>query len=133
MKRAYVVQMGAQERKKTLALEEEEKIRAALLAKFAEDDRIEQMNEHRRRMKIEQHKREAQRLIDLRREQFEQARNAERSEEERLREEEGCRQAIIEEERQKLLQEYAVPLRDFLPKGTLECADDYNMVFPESA
>jgi hypothetical protein len=133
MKRAYVSQMDMQERKRAAALEEEDKIRNELLAKFAEDDRLEQLNDQRRRLKIEQHKREAQRLIDLRREQFEQARNAERDEEERLRGEEGHRQAIIEEERQKLLQEYAVPLRDFLPKGTLECADDYNMVFPERA
>lgn len=131
MKRAYISQMDMQEKKKAAALEEEERLRTALLAKFAEDDRLEQLNEHRRRMKVEAHKREAQRLIDLRREHFEQARNAERQQEESLRAEEGHRQAIIEEERQKLLKEYAIPLRDFLPKGTLENADDYNFVFPE--
>jgi hypothetical protein len=131
MKRAYVTQMDAQERKKALALEEEDKIRTALLAKFAEDDRIEQMNEHKRRMKIEAHKREAQRLIDLRREQFEQAREAERNQEQLLREEEKQRQAIIEQERQKLLKEYGVPLRDFLPKGTLEHQGDFDMIFGE--
>merc|ERR1719281_1556179 len=99
MRRAYVSQMEMQERKKATALEEEAKIRDTLLAKFAEDDRLEQMNEHKRRMKVEAHKREANRLIELRREAFEAARQAERDEEERLRGEEGSRQIIIDEER----------------------------------
>jgi len=123
------MQMDQQEKKKTLAQDEEDKIRTALLEKFAEDDRIEQMNEHKRSMKIEAHKREAQRLIDLRREQFEKAREAERQQEQWLREEESQRQVIIEAERQKLLKDYGVPLRDFLPKGTLEHQGDYDMVF----
>merc|ERR1711988_1393564 len=100
-----------------------------LLAKFAEDDRIEQMHEHKRRMKVEAHKREAQRLVEMRREAYEAAREAQRQEEESLRGEESYRQGIIEEERKKLLKEHAVPLRDFLPKGTFATADDYNFVF----
>jgi len=131
MKRAYFAQMNMQEKKKALALEEEEKLRVALLAKFAEDDRLEQLNEHKRRMKVEAHKREAQRLIDVRREQFDQAREQERSNEHFLREEEMSRQGIIEEERQKLLKEYAVPLRDFLPKGTLAHQKDHDFVFSQ--
>ncbi|XRB11770.1 meiosis-specific nuclear structural protein 1 [Pseudoscourfieldia marina] len=44
------------------AHEEEMLFRKHLLEKFAEDDRIEQMNAQRRRMKMEEHKREVQRL-----------------------------------------------------------------------
>ena len=36
-----------------------------MLAKFAEDDRIEQMNAQRRRMKQLEHKRAVERLIDM--------------------------------------------------------------------
>lgn len=43
--------------------EEEEKLRQQLLARFAEQDRVEQMNAQKRRLCIEQHKREANRLI----------------------------------------------------------------------
>lgn len=41
-----------------------------MLAKFAEDDRIEQMNAQKRRMKQLEHKRAVQALIEERREQF---------------------------------------------------------------
>merc|ERR1719231_2086998 len=129
MKRASALQMEMQERKKASFLAEEERIRQILLAKFAEDDRIEQLHEHKRRMKVEAHKREAARLIELRREAYETARDAQREEENNLRGEESYRQGIIEEERKKLLKEHAVPLRDFLPKGTFQTREDYDFVF----
>ena len=40
-----------------------------MLAKFAEDDRIEQMNAQRRRMKQQEHKRAVEQLIEERRRQ----------------------------------------------------------------
>merc|ERR1719198_2891072 len=52
MLRAYEHQMALKEEKMRIEREEEEKLRQQLLAKFAEDDRIEQMNQQRRRMKI---------------------------------------------------------------------------------
>ena len=42
-----------------------------MLAKFAEDDRIEQMNAQKRRMKQLEHKRAVEALIEDRRKQFE--------------------------------------------------------------
>ena len=42
-----------------------------MLAKFAEDDRIEQMNAQRRRMKQLEHKRAVEKLIEERRMQYE--------------------------------------------------------------
>jgi len=129
MKRASLLQMEQQERKKAAALVEEEKIRNILLAKFAEDDRIEQMHEHKRRMKIEEHKREAKRQLEARREAYATQREAERDEERNLRSDEADRQIIIDAERKKLLREHAIPLRDFLPKGTLADMEDYNFVF----
>merc|ERR1711920_557774 len=129
MKNAYLFQMKMKEEKAAAAREEEDKIRAALLKKFAEDDRIEQMNENKRRLKVEAHKREAQRLIELRREKYEQERENEREAEAALREQESKRQVVIEEERRRLIAEHAAELRDFLPKNTLESKDDYDLMF----
>lgn len=129
MKRASIMQMQMQERKKDAALEEEARIRDVLLAKFAEDDRIEQLSEHKRRMRVETHKREAARLLDMRREAFVSQREAERDEENRLRGDEADRQIIIDAERQKLLIEHAIPLRNFLPKNTMATQEDYDFVF----
>merc|ERR1711920_378397 len=129
MKNAYVFQMKMKEDKAAAARVEEEKIRVQLLKKFAEDDRIEQMNEQKRRLKVEAHKREAQRLIELRREKYEQEREDERAGEAALREQESKRQVVIEEERRRLIAEHAAELRDFLPKNTLESKDDYDLMF----
>merc|ERR1740130_608492 len=80
-------------------------------------------------MKVEAHKREAERLVQLRRESFDSQRDAEREQEQLLRNDEGDRQLIIEQERKKLLIEHAIPLRNFLPKGTLATNADHKFVF----
>ena len=41
--------------------------RTALLARMAEEDRVEQMSAQRRRMRVAEHQREVQRLLDARR------------------------------------------------------------------
>jgi len=129
MKNAYLFQMRAKEAKMANARVEEDKIRVELMKKFAEDDRLEQMAEHKRRLKVEQHKREAERLVELRREMYELARQNERDEQERLNSDEGARQTIIEEERRRLIREHASELRDFLPKHTLESMEDYKLFY----
>jgi len=131
MRRASELQAQQRDLKRAKFLEEEAKMRDILLAKFAEDDRIEQLAEHKRRMKVEAHKREAARLIEMRREAYLAQREAERDEELRLRDGESDRQAIISEERERLLKEHAIPLRDFLPKGTLATKEDYDYVFSQ--
>eukprot|EP00429_Kryptoperidinium_foliaceum_P053635 CAMPEP_0176094386 /NCGR_PEP_ID=MMETSP0120_2-20121206/47298_1 /TAXON_ID=160619 /ORGANISM="Kryptoperidinium foliaceum, Strain CCMP 1326" /LENGTH=481 /DNA_ID=CAMNT_0017428329 /DNA_START=94 /DNA_END=1539 /DNA_ORIENTATION=+ len=129
MKNAYMFQMQMKEDRMRKEREEEDKMREQLMKKFAEDDRIEQMNEQKRRLKVEAHKREAERLVALRREMYEKEREAEREKEAKLHEDEKRRQVIIEEERRRLIQEHASELRDFLPKGTLESHDDYALMF----
>jgi len=129
MKNAYVYQMHMKEEKAGRAREEEVRIKEQLMIKFAADDKIEQMKEGKARMKVEQHKREAERLVQMRREMFEAARAEERAHEDSLKGEESSRAVIIEEERRRLLQDHAVGLRDFLPKNTLETDEDYQMLF----
>jgi nucleotidyltransferase/DNA polymerase involved in DNA repair len=87
-----------------------------MLAKFAEDDKIEQLNAQKRRMKQQEHKRAVEELLEARRQQF----SADRQREEDLRRQEAemeqFRKQIIEEERLRLLQKHAPNLVGYLPK-----------------
>ncbi|XP_075753421.1 meiosis-specific nuclear structural protein 1 [Pelodiscus sinensis] len=111
--------------------EEEEAFRQKMLAKFAEDDRIEQMNAQRRRMKQLEHRKAVEKLIEERHKQF--LADKERELEERQLEErrQGNICAIVEEERQKLLKEHATKLLGYLPRGILKDEDDVNMLGEE--
>merc|ERR1712113_1145519 len=129
MKNAYMFQMKLKEDRRKNHMEEEARVKESLMRKFAEDDRIEQMNDQKRRMKVEEHKRETQRLMELQKQMFHSARAQERADDESLQSEEAKRQQIIEEERRRLLKEHGVPLKDFLPKYTCETDGDFDMVF----
>merc|ERR1711988_1146077 len=112
------------EEKKQMDREEEDRFRAQLMAKFAEDDRIEQLNDQKRRMKIQAHKREVERLVKEKQAMYEADRQQELEEQEKGREEEARRHTIVELERQRLLREHAGDLQDFFPKGVLEHESD---------
>ncbi|XP_062845461.1 meiosis-specific nuclear structural protein 1 [Trichomycterus rosablanca] len=97
--------------------EEEEAFRQTMLAKFAEDDRIEQMNAQKRRMKQQEHKRAVEKLIEERRQKHLADKEREAEEKALEQEREAMRRQIIEEERQKLLKLHATKLLGYLPKG----------------
>ncbi|KFW92358.1 Meiosis-specific nuclear structural protein 1, partial [Phalacrocorax carbo] len=111
--------------------EEEETFRKQMLAKFAEDDRIEQMNAQKRRMKQLEHRRAVEKLIEDRHKQFitDKEHELEERQLEEKRQENIC--AIVEEERQKLLKEHASKLLGYLPRGILKGEDDINMLGEE--
>lgn len=69
MERAYQEALAFKETRTQAEREEEDRYRRAMMAKFAEDDRLDQMNAQRRRMKQLEHKREVERLIEDRRRQ----------------------------------------------------------------
>ena len=120
----------ARAEKKRKEAEEEEKLRQQILEKFAEDDKIEQMGQQKRRMKIAEHQREAERLMQLRREEKERQAAAERQawEEEQARQEE--RRRLIQEERLRILREHAIKLWGYLPKGVIQNEEELS-VFPQ--
>lgn len=89
------------------------------MAKFAEDDRIEQMNAQKRRMKQQEHKRAVEELLEQRRDHFQQERERDLLEREREKQGAQIRSKIIEEERQKLLAKHAQNLLGYLPKGII--------------
>jgi len=89
------------------------------------------MNAHKRRMKQQEHKREVEQLIEKRR-AIEQAKNQRLVEEQEAEKREAAARAqIIEEERQKLLDEHAQTLLGFLPKGIMRDTGDVNRLGPE--
>ncbi|XP_052010081.1 meiosis-specific nuclear structural protein 1 [Xyrauchen texanus] len=109
--------MAFKQLRKQAEKEEDEAFRQMMMAKFAEDDRIEQMNAQKRRMKQLEHKRAVEKLLEDRRQQYlaEQEREAEERAMEQERE--AQRRQIIEEERQRLLKQHATKLLGYLPKG----------------
>lgn len=104
--------------------EEEDRIRQQMLEKFAADDRIEQMNAQKRRMKQAEHKRAVESLLDQRRAAMSQEKQRELDEKQSAEKMEAFRRQIIEEERIKLLREHATKLLGYLPKGVIRDSKD---------
>lgn len=107
---------------------EEEAFRAFMLAKFADDDRVEQMNAQRRRMRMLEHKKEVERLAAIKRAMFEeqQMREAAAEAEERAREARVAQ--VVEQERVRMLRDHATRLVEFLPKGVLVRPEDLDII-----
>jgi len=103
--------------------EEEEKYKQMMLDKFAEDDKLEQMNAQRRRMKREEHKRSVQILLEERQRKRQADKEQQKEEnKEKEREEEETRR-IIEEERMRILKQNIDRLVGHVPKGVLSQDD----------
>ena len=107
---------------------EEEIFRKRMMEKFAEDDRIEQMNAQRRRMKMQEHKREVERLMQEKKDLYNMLKEKEMQEAAAYEAKEHRRAQIIEEERQRLLKEYASKYKEFLPKGVLQNKGDLDLI-----
>jgi len=111
--------MAANEYQRKLRLERqrqqesEEDFRRRMMDKIAEDERIEQMNGQKRRMKMMEHKREVVRLLE---EQREEERRAQ------------ALRSLIEEERKEILAEAAGKLGlACMPRGVLSSKEDLEM------
>eukprot|EP00929_Paragymnodinium_shiwhaense_P069162 TRINITY_DN34890_c0_g1_i1.p1 TRINITY_DN34890_c0_g1~~TRINITY_DN34890_c0_g1_i1.p1 ORF type:complete len:558 (-),score=163.24 TRINITY_DN34890_c0_g1_i1:167-1840(-) len=110
---AAVWQKSAQEltRKREAAAAEAETWRQAFMARMAEEDRLEQMNANRRRMKLQEHRRHADAQLEERRKRKEEEQEAEQQEAARKLEEEEGAARIVESEMRRLLQIHAGLLR----------------------
>lgn len=128
MMNAYAYQMNVKKEKEELEKQEEAAFRDQLMTKFLNDERLEKLNSEKRRIRIQNHKREVERLLQERRKMYEAERNQELEERNQSKLEEEQRQVVIEQERQRLLAVHAHPLKDFLPKGTMERESDLDIV-----
>jgi len=107
---------------------EEDEFRRVMLDKFAEDDRLDQLNAQKRRQKQLDHRREIERLLEERRAKYEAERAAELQEQLDAERVEQIRQQIIEEERKRMLAAHAKNLGlQHLPKGVLSNEDDLEL------
>lgn len=88
-----------------------------LMEKFAEDDRIEQMNAQKRRMKEQEHKREIERLWQEKLKAYRAQREQEQEEKRWQEEEERRKKMIVEMEKERLLKEHAQLLTQYHPKA----------------
>ena len=95
----------------------EEEFKKKLMEKFAEDERLEQMNAQRRRMRELEHKREVERLWQEKLILYKQQREFEEQEQMAAKQAEMDKQSIIEMEKQRLLQEHAAILQAHHPKA----------------
>merc|ERR1719473_1441148 len=132
MMNAYAYQMNVKKEKEELEKQEEAAFRDQLMTKFLNDERLEKLNSEKRRIRIQNHKREVERLLQERRKMYEAERNQELEEHRQAKVEEE-RQLVIEQERQRLLAVHAQPLKDFLPKGTMERDSDLDIVMTARA
>ena len=74
----------------------EDEFKKKLMEKFAEDERLEQMNAQRRRMREQEHKRQVEKLWQEKLVVFEAQRQAEIAEQERQRQEKIAQAAVVE-------------------------------------
>ena len=95
----------------------EDEFKRKLMDKFAEDERLEQMNAQRRRMRELEHKREVERLWQEKLILYKQQREFEEQEQMAAKQAEMDKQSIIEMEKQSLLQEHAAMLQAHHPKA----------------
>ncbi|WIA31853.1 hypothetical protein OEZ86_002718 [Tetradesmus obliquus] len=111
---------------------EEEAFRQSMMAKFAEDDRLEQLKSQKRRLKVAEHKRAVDRMLEEKRERYEEARRAEEAEAAARQAAEAARAAIIADERRKLLLQ-AADLAEFLPPGAVKDRQELELMRQHAA
>lgn len=99
-----------------------------MLEKFAHDDRIEAENAERRRQKMDEHKAEVERLKQIKEEMYLAQREHEAQQQRMASDRQQYVDAIVEEERKRLLREKAAALKDFLPKGVLKRLEDLELL-----
>ncbi|CAD8084918.1 unnamed protein product [Paramecium primaurelia] len=97
----------------------ERDFRDQMMRKFAEDDKLEQLGQQKRRMKEIEHKREVEKLWQQKLEMYQMEKQKELEQLERQRREEAYKQQVIEEEKNRILQEHLQQVGEFIPKGLL--------------
>ena len=95
----------------------EEEFKMKLLQKFAEDERLEQMNAQKRRMRELEHKREIERLWQEKLAIYRAQREMELEEKLIKEEQERHKASIVEMEKERLLREHGHILQQYHPKA----------------
>lgn len=95
----------------------EEEFKGKLMQKFAEDERLEQMNAQKRRMREQEHKREIERLWQEKLSVYRAQREMELEEKRLQEEEERRKKMVVEMEKERILREHGMVLNQYHPKA----------------
>ena len=95
----------------------EDEFKRKMAEKFAEDERLEQMNAQKRRMREQAHKREIEKLWKQKLEMYRAQREEELFQKQQADDQERFKQAVIAQEKEKLLREHASIMNSFNPKA----------------
>lgn len=95
----------------------EDEFKRKMAEKFAEDERLEQMNAQKRRMRELEHKREIERLWQEKLAVYRVQREQEWEERRQKEEQEAIQREVIAMEKERLLREHADILEQFNPKA----------------
>eukprot|EP00918_Siedleckia_nematoides_P104731 GHVU01228623.1.p3 GENE.GHVU01228623.1~~GHVU01228623.1.p3 ORF type:complete len:189 (+),score=80.50 GHVU01228623.1:1363-1929(+) len=120
MLRAHREHLAAKADAKQKEAEENERIKEDFLKELATRDRLEQLNQQKRRLMAHNHRKEAEEFLAARKRRDAEAQEAELQEQAKVLAEEEERARILREEKKKLLEEYGDELKDFLPPDTLK-------------
>lgn len=102
---------------------EEEAWKQKMMEKFAEDDKIEQMNAQKRRMKKEEHKRCVAELLQQRKDKKAEEKERELDITMNMAREQEKHRALLEEEKKRILSQHLEKLRGHIPRGIISQAD----------
>ncbi|XP_019531927.2 meiosis-specific nuclear structural protein 1 [Aedes albopictus] len=111
--------------------DEERKFKEDQLKLWAERDRIDQMTNEKRRLKLAEHRRAIQELLEDRKRRRADEVKQLMQQQSMFEQEEKRREEIIEEERIKLLKEHVTALLGFLPPGVLRESDREHIPLPK--
>jgi len=95
----------------------EDEFKVKMAEKFAEDERLEQMNAQKRRMRELQHKRDIEKLWQEKLAVYRVQREQEWEERRQKQVEETIQREIVAAQKEKLLREHAEILNQFNPKA----------------
>lgn len=110
-------------------VQQERDFRDKMMAKFAEDDRVARLTKHRQREEKRRYMAEVEQMLEDRRAHYAAAVEAEKYELQQAKDEEAHRKQVIEQERQRMLAEYASHLGEHLPRGVINSDKDYEAVY----
>jgi len=127
MLREYQAYLEKQESRRRQEAAQAEAQKQDLMEQYAEDKRLDQLSAQKRRLKMQEYRREVDKQMQDQQERYDRERKQELEELARMRAEEAERARMVEEERQRLLREHAGDVRHF-PKGALTRESDLDLV-----
>jgi hypothetical protein len=128
MQAAYVESLAAKAQREEREKQEAVVFRERMLAKLADDDRLTQMATAKARMKVQEHRREVERLAAIKVAMQAEAAQRDAATDQAAQAREFADAQLVAAERQRLLREHAARLQAYLPRGVAASAEDLELI-----